>query len=169
MSACWRAGALLLVLVVALSSGGCGGSDAPKTKEEFIAEADTVCERLAASFAKAGSTNPQTPDEIGTANSVLAELYDDLARDLSDLTAPPGTAGAGARDYIAAIQRSDTLVQRMKATSLELATAAHGRDPRRLAKAGNDLRSALDAFRAARAEADRLAVDYGFNTCGNLS
>jgi len=56
----------------------------------------------------------------------------------------------------------------LRQSSQRLVAAGNGRDPRVLAQAGNDVRAALDAFRAARAESDRLAIAYGFNVCGGF-
>jgi hypothetical protein len=156
-----------LLLVAALLVSGCGGGG-PQTQEQFVDDADAVCESLAERFATAGETDPRTPQEIARSNRVLAELYGDLRSKLEEIELPEGDGRAGARAYVDAVRQTDAPLQRLQAASGALVAAAGGRDPRALTQAGNDVRSALDAFRGAAAVADRLAIDYGFNVCGNI-
>lgn len=156
------------LLALALLAG-CGGDSGPQTKEGFINEADSVCEKLAGQFAEAGSQQPGTAPEIAKANNVLADLYEQLADGLGDVRLPDsGAPRTQAQAYVASVTGARPLLARLRTTSAGFLDAAKSNDAQALALAGNNLRSALDAFRAARANSDRLAVDYGLNFCGNL-
>ncbi len=159
--------AALFSLTVLLAA--CGGGSAPQTREGFISAADGVCQKLFGEIAQAGSADPKTPEQIAEANTVLANLYERLSRDLADVPLPEeGAARRGAEAFVASVRRADPLLVRMRAAARRFEVAARAGDAQAAATAGNDVRSALDAFRAARAESDRLAVDYGLNFCGNL-
>jgi len=60
------------------------------------------------------------------------------------------------------------LLENLRGASRRFVEAADAEDRQALAKAGNDVRTSLDAFRSARARSDRLAIAYGLNFCGNL-
>ena len=158
---------LLVAGLLALS--GCGGDDAPQTKEGFILEADGVCETFVDEFAEAGAQDPGTPQEVAEANQVLADLYERFSERISEVRLPAaGAARTQARAYIDSVRRSEPLLDRLRAASDEFLQAAQRNDPRALSTAGNNLRQALDAFRASRSASDRLAVEYGLTLCGNL-
>jgi hypothetical protein len=160
--------AVLLTLGL-LALSGCGGDSGPQTKEGFINDADGVCETLAAEFQNAGSQDPGTPQQVRDANHVLANLYDKLAKRLGDVRLPDtGAARRGAREYVASIKRGEPLSDRLRSAADGFLNAAKGHDAQALSVAANSLRGALDAFRAARAASDTLAVNYGLNFCGNL-
>jgi len=161
----------LLVAVLALA--GCGaGDDRPETmsKARFVAEGDVVCAGLTDRFARAGATDPQTPAEIEQSADVLADLYGDLRKGLQDITLPTDPAERrGAAAYLSAVRRTDPALARLRSSAQRFVAVAGGNDPRELTQAGNAVRAALDAFRAAQAQAERRALDYGFDYCGNLS
>jgi hypothetical protein len=165
----------LTVLVVLLATGlvaalsGCGGDATPQTKEGFILEADGVCETFVDEFTEAGSQNPETPREVADANMVLADLYERFSERLGEVRLPAGGAArTQARAYVDSVRRSEPLLDRLRASSDAFLQAARGNDRQALSAAGNDLRQALDAFRASRSASDRLAVEYGLTLCGNL-
>ena len=163
--------AVLAVLLAAalLTFSGCGGEDTPQTKEGFILEADGVCETFLGEFREAGAQNPGTPKEVANANKVLADLYERFSERISEVRLPAaGAARTQAQAYIDSVRRSKPLLDRLRAASDEFLRAAQGNDARALSTAGNNLRQALDAFRASRSVSDRLAVEYGLNLCGNL-
>jgi len=162
--------ALLLVLVAGLGLlAGCGGDDGPQTKEGFISEADGVCEEFLDEFAEAGADNPTTAREVADANRVLADTYERFSERIAEVRLPAaGAARTQAKAYVDSVRRSDPLLDRLRAAAQAFLEAAEGSDARALSSAGNTLRQALDAFRAARSASDRLAVDYGLNLCGNL-
>ena len=162
--------AVLPALLLALALiAGCGGDDGPQTKEGFISEADGVCQSLAGEFESSGSQQPGTAKEVRDANHVLADLYEKLSDRLGEVRLPDkGAARTDAEAYIASVKRGEPLVKRVRSTADGFYEAAKGSDRQALAIAGTALRSALDAFRAARAESDTLAVSYGLNLCGNL-
>ena len=162
---------LLVLLLVAglVMLSGCGGDDTPQTKEGFVLEADGVCESFVDEFSEAGSQSPGTPKEVAEANQVLADLYERFSERISEVRLPAaGAARTQAKAYVDSVRRSNPLLDRLRAASQEFLEAAEGSDARALSSAGNTLRQALDAFRAARSASDRLAVDYGLNLCGNL-
>ena len=159
--------ALLLTMLAVLA--GCGGDDAPQTKEGFILEADGVCATFVDEFAEAGAQDPGTPQEVAAANRVLADLYERFSERIRDVELPAsGPARTQARAYIDSVRRSDPVLDRLRESSDAFLEAARGTDAQALRTTGNNLRQALDAFRASRAVSDRLAVDYGLNLCGNL-
>ena len=161
---------LVLAIVGALALlSGCGGDDGPQTKEGFILDADGVCESFLGKFEEAGSRNPGTAKEIAEANRVLADTYERFSERMAQVQLPDsGAARTQAQAYVQSVRSSGPLLDRLRATADDFLQAAGGRDRQALTEAGNDLRIALDAFRANRAQSDRLAVDYGLNLCGNL-
>ena len=162
---------VLVVLIVGglLALSGCGGDDAPQTKEGFILEADGVCETFVDEFAEAGAQNPGTPKEVADANKVLADLYERFSERISEVRLPAaGAARTQAQAYVDSVRRSEPVLDRLRAASDEFLQAARGDDAQAFRAAGNNLRQALDAFRASRAVSDRLAVEYGLTLCGNL-
>ena len=160
---------LFAALLVTALLAGCGGDDAPQTKEGFINDADRVCENLAEELADAGARQPGTPKEVADANDVLADLYGRLSDDLADVRLPDGGAARReAQAFVASVRRADPLLDRLRATSARFLDAARDNDAEALRAAGTEVRTTLDAFRAARAESDRRAVELGLNVCGNL-
>ena len=163
-----------LALVLVLAAGpvllnGCGGDDGPQTKEGFILDADGVCESFVDEFEDAGAKNPGTAKEVAEANKVLADLYERFSERMVKVRLPDaGSARTQAQAYVDSVRRSQPTLKRVRSASDEFLEAAEGTDARALSNAGNDLRSALDAFRATRSASDRLAVAYGLNLCGNL-
>jgi phage tail protein X len=160
---------LALALIALLA--GCGGSEdtGPQTKEGFILAADGVCQNLSSDLAAAGSTNPQTPQQVADANNVLADLYGKLVEGLVKVRLPDtGAPRRQAQAFVASVRTADPPVERLRTASKDFVTAAKTKDRQATATAGNEVRSALDAFRAARANSDRLAIGYGMNVCGNL-
>jgi hypothetical protein len=158
-------------LLVAVLLAGCGGDDQPTTmsKQRYVAEGDVVCAGLTDKFAQAGATDPRTPQEIAQSADVLADLYGELRKGLQDIKLPTDPAERrGAAAYVAAVGRTDPALTRLRSSAQRFVTAADGDDARELAQAGNAVRAALDAFRAAQAQADARALDYGFDYCGNL-
>lgn len=166
-------GALVLLLVSGLAVlSGCGGGDkGPQTKAGFINDADAVCEDFVGKFADAGSANPGTAKEVADANKVLADLYERFSQRMSDVRLPAAATGAArtkAQGYVRSVRSSQPLLERLRTASQGFLDAAKGQDRQALTVAGDNLRIALDAFRATRAQSDRLAVEYGLNLCGNL-
>jgi hypothetical protein len=161
---------LPIALLVTVLLAGCGGGDTgPQTKEGFISAADGVCENVQSDIQRAGAADPQTPQQVAEANNVLADLYGKLADDLAKVRLPDtGAARRRAQTFVASIRGADPLVEKLRAASKDFVTAAESNDKQAAATAGNEVRSALDAFRAARARSDRLALQYGLNICGNL-
>lgn len=164
--------ALLLILVagVGLLLNGCGGGDdGPQTKEGFVLDADGVCEDFLGEFADAGSDNPGTAKEVADANKVLADVYEKFTDRISDVRLPDAPAARkGAAAYVDSVRRSEPLLGGLRSAADDFLAAAEGSDARALTTAGNNLRVALDRFRASRAQSDTLAVSYGLNLCGNL-
>ena len=161
--------AIAAALVVAALLAGCGGGDEPRTvtKERYVAEGDNVCAGLSDRFARAGATDPETPLQIAESADVLADLYGELLDGLQDLRLPTDPADRrGAQAYVAATRRTDPLLERLRSSAQRFLAAAGATDSRELTQAGIGVRAALDAFRAAQAQADRRALDYGFNFCG---
>ena len=160
---------VVLLMGVLLALSGCGGDDAPQTKEGFILEADGVCESFVDEFTQAGSQNPGTPKEVADANQVLADLYERFSERISEVRLPAaGAARTQAQAYVDSVRRSEPLLDRLRAASDEFLQAARSNDAQAFSAAGNNLRQALDAFRASRSVSDRLAVEYGLTLCGNL-
>jgi hypothetical protein len=162
--------AVLPVLLLAFALvAGCGGDDAPQTKQGFIDDADGVCQSLSGEFDSAGSQQPGTPKEVADANHVLADLYEKLADRLAKVRLPEkGADRTGAQNYVSSVQKAKPLLTRLRSSADGFLEAAKGTDRQALSVAANKLRSSLDAFRAARAQSDSLAVAFGLNLCGNL-
>ena len=164
----WRRSLTAVVLAAAFLAG-CGGDSAPQTKEGFISAADDVCQDLFSQFAQASSTEPDTPREVARANDELADLYERLAARLHDVPLPEkGAARTQAQAFVTSVDDAVPLLERLRRASARFVEAAEARDRQALTRAGNDVRTALDAFRAARADSDRIAVSYGLTFCGNL-
>ncbi len=158
-----------LALAAALLAGCGGGDDAPQTKEGFISAADSVCEDLFSEFAQIGSGQPTTPKAVADANDELADTYELLADRLADVPLPDaGAARTQAQAFVSSVRTGESGLAELRAASQRFVDAAGAENRAALTKAGNDVRSALDAFRAARADSDKLAIAYGLNFCGNL-
>ena len=121
-------------------------------------------------FKDAGSENPGTAKEVADANKVLADVYERFGKRIGEVRLPDAGAGADAgRPGLRRLgTRSKPLLDGLRSTADEFLAAAQGSDARALTTAGNDLRIALDRFRASRAASDLLAVPIGLNLCGNL-
>jgi len=161
------------VLVLVLAAGlallsGCGGDSGPQTKQGFILDADGVCESFLTEFEDAGSGNPGTAQEVAEANQVLADVYGRFSDVMRKVRLPDGAGRTQAQAYVDSVRASEPLLERLRSTAEAFLEAARGTDRQALTVAGNDLRIALDGFRASRARSDALAVDYGLNLCGNL-
>jgi hypothetical protein len=158
-----------LVLAAALLAGCGGGDDAPQTKEGFISAADSVCEDLFSQFAQASSGQPTTPQDVADANNELADTYEELADRLDEVPLPDtGAARTQAQAFVSSVRAAEPRLVELRAASKRFVDAAEAENRAAITKAGNDVRAALDAFRSARADSDRLAIEYGLNFCGNL-
>jgi hypothetical protein len=167
-----RAVAAALVAAAVLVAGCGGGSDEPKTvsKDLYVAEADQVCASFADRFRTAGANDPKTPGQITESAKVLADLYGDLETKLQDIKLPTTAADRrGATGYVAAVDHTGSLLGQLRSSAQSLEDAAKAKDATKVADAGNAVRAALDAFRAAQAQANQRALAYGFNLCGNLN
>ncbi len=162
--------ALTAVLLTTVLLGGCGGEDqVPQTKEGFISAADNVCEDLFSTFAQASEDQPRTPQDVASANNRLADTYEQLAERLDEVPLPEtGAARTQAQAFVSSMRAAEPLLENLRASSKRFVEAGEAKDHRALAKSGNEVRAALDAFRSARADSDRLAIAYGLNFCGNL-
>ena len=164
----WRR-SLTTVLLAAVLLAGCGDDPGPQTKEGFISAADDVCQELFSDFARASSNEPDTAREVADANNELADLYERLADRLEDVPLPEsGAARTGAQRFVTSVRAAVPLLENLRAASARFVEATEARDRTAATRAGNDVRNALDAFRAARAESDRRAIRYGLTFCGNL-
>jgi hypothetical protein len=162
---------LIATVVAAIAVLGCGGGDdrGPQTKEGFISAADGVCEELFSEFARASERQPATARDVAAANNELADTYEKLADRLDEVRLPDeGAARAQAAAFVRSVRSAAPLLADLRASSKRFVEAARAEDRQALTDAGNDVRSALDGFRSARADADRLAIAYGLNFCGNL-
>lgn len=159
-------------LLLATGCGGGGTDDQPKvvTKEFYIAEADAVCAKISERLNTAGDADPQTAKQIVDAANKLADIYGDLRTDLRKLKLPSSAAARrGATAYIGAVDRTETLVGELRTSAQTFTEAVSAKDRDKITATGNDVRSALDAFRAAQVEANQRALDYGFNICSSLT
>jgi hypothetical protein len=158
------------ILLVTVLLAGCGGGDSgPQTKEGFISAADGVCQDLFSDFSKASSGEPTTPQAVADANNQLADIYDKLANRLGEVPLPErGAARRQAQAFITSVRSAEPVLDDLRRASGRFVAAAKASNRPALAKAGNDVRAGLDAFRSARARSDRLAIAYGMNFCGNL-
>jgi hypothetical protein len=164
--------AALTAAVLLAGCGGGGGSDTPKvvTKDLYIAQADEVCAGLGERFNSAGASDPTTPKQIVDSANVLADLYGDLLKGLKKLKLPSRAPDrVGAQLYLTSVDSTNALLGQLQSSSKSFVSAVDAKDKRKIASTGNDVRSALDAFRAAQAQANTRAIAYGFNLCGNLN
>jgi hypothetical protein len=162
---------LTTVLLAAALLAGCGGDEdkGPQTKEGFISAADGVCEDLFSEFAQADADQPTTPQDVAAATEQLADTYEKLGEQLDEVRLPDtGAARTQAQAFVASVGAAKPLLANLRAASKRFVRAAEAEDRQALPKAGNEVRTALDAFRSARADSDRLAIAYGLNFCGNL-
>lgn len=161
---------LTAALLATALLAGCGGDDpGPQTKEGFISAADSVCEDLFSEFAQASEEQPKTAQDVAAANKQLADTYARLADRLDGVPLPEtGPARTQAQAFVSSVRAAEPLLENLRAASKRFVAAAEAEERQALVEAGNDVRSALDAFRSARADSDRLAIAYGLNFCGNL-
>ena len=162
--------ACLAALLAAALLAGCGGDkdSGPQTKDDFIADADAVCNELATDIAKAGQTNPKTATDVKNANDLLADAYGELTAEIAKVRLPDGPDRAGAQEFVEAVLATDPLLAQLKSTSKAFVAAVASGDRERITETGTAVRRALGDFRAQKAQSDLLAVSYGLQTCGNL-
>jgi len=161
----------LALMLAALLVAGCGGGEekGPQTRAGFIAAADGVCSDASTDLAEAGSDNPKTPSDIAKANDVLADIYGKLADGISDVELPAtGAARRDAQAFVSSVKAADPLAQRLRTVSKDFEQAVDKNDRNAITASGSQVRSALGAFRAARADSDRRAIAYGLQVCGSL-
>ena len=161
-----------LVAAALLAGCGGGGPSQPKvvSKDLYIAEGDNVCASFADRFRTAGDNNPHNAHDITQAADTLANIYGDLEQGLKKIKPPTRAADRrGATAYIDAVSRTGGLLAQLRSSAQGLEDATAGKDPAKVTSAGNAVRSALDAFRAAQAQANQRALAYGFQLCGNLN
>ena len=158
-----------VLLATSLLAGCGGGADAPQTKEGFISAADSVCEDVFSEFAQASSDEPASAKDVAEANDELADTYAKLADRLDGVPLPgTGPARTQAQAFVASVRAGEPRLAQVRAAAERFVAAEESENSAALTKAGNDVRAALDAFRSARSDSDRLAVAYGLNFCGNL-
>jgi Flp pilus assembly protein TadD len=144
--------AALLCAGLALVIAGCGGDDESSsstsmTKDEFIAQADAICQAGKDALDAAGQQLGQNPTDEQLRQAITDTVIPTLEGEFDDIEAltPP----AGDEDEVAAI----------------IAAGRSGIDeakdnPDRLFAAGQD---------SPFADANRLAQDYGLKVCGSGS
>ncbi len=160
---------VVAAVLAAMLLAGCGGEPGPVTKDRYVADADEVCAEFRERFA-AGTTDPATPQEIVRSADALADRYGEFVDRIQDIRLPTDPAERrGAAAYVAELRRNEPLLRRLRSAAQRFAAASEGDDRQALTQAGIEVRSALDAFRAGQARADRRALAYGFSVCGNLS
>jgi len=135
----------LLLASMAMVAVGCGGSDddSGPTKEEYIAEADKMCEESNAEIIKIGKelgTNPSDKETVEAVKSDLLPELESRAKELEALERPSGD--------------EDELEAYYQDLDDGLSTVAD--DPEG-AVASDD-----NPFEAS----DKAAKEYGFKVCG---
>ncbi len=159
----------MAAVLAAMLLAGCGGEPGPVTKDRYVTEADEVCAGLRERFA-ASTTDPTTPQEIVRSADTLADRYAEFVDRIDAIRLPTDPAERrGAAAYVAELRRNEPLVRRLRSAAQRFAAASDGDDGQARTQAGIEVRAALDAFRAGQVRADRRALAYGFNLCGNVS
>jgi len=134
----------LLLASMAMVAVGCGGSDdSGPTKEEYIAEADKMCEESNAEIIKIGKelgTNPSDKETVEAVKSDLLPELESRAKELEALERPSGD--------------EDELEAYYQDLDDGISTVA---DDPEAAVASDD-----NPFEAS----DKAAKEYGFKVCG---
>jgi len=168
-----RATAAALLAGVLFAAAGCGGGgDQPKiaSKADFIAAGDGVCTSLSDRFEKAGKANPKTAKEIVDSSNLLADVYGDLHKRLAKIALPPKPGEQpGARAYLEAVGATGPALARLRSSARALQEGADAKDEVKVATAAQNVRKALDDFRAAQQQANASARGYGFQFCSGLN
>lgn len=133
-------GAALVVL------GACSGG---LTKEEYIEQADQICEEADAKTAEIQP--PKTPQELEGFVDQAEEVTAQLLRDLRDLE-PPEEGRETIEQMLAKIEEAMGYLP-------EIEEAARQRNTQELASIAQRLQSAAS-------EANELAQEYGLEKCG---
>jgi hypothetical protein len=158
------------VLAAALLAGCGGGEPRTVTKDRYIVDADEVCAELGEGFAAGAAQGSATPRGIAREAEALADRYGELVDRIDEIRLPSDPADRrGAAAYVGELRRNVSLVRRVSSAASRFADLSDGGEEEQAAQAGIEVRQALDAFRAGQARADRRALAYGFNACGNLS
>jgi hypothetical protein len=142
------------LLAAAALAAGCGSDSDPPSREEFVAEADAICEKANQSIDRESARVLETsndPAELAKAIPAITEVREQARRGLADLEAPEDLR-PDVRRYL------DTLGEAIR-NDRESVAVIRERD----VVAFGELQSAgarLDAKR------ERIAERIGFKVCG---
>jgi hypothetical protein len=149
-----------IAAVVALAAAGCGGSSST-TKAKLVAEADTICKRIAVERTAANSQLSKTTESTAKTLQTLARIAPPVAAEeqqaivrLRALKAP-SSISADWRKMLAGMEQ-------LADDAAEIGTHAKAKDYKGVV-------SLTDSGRRLRQALTQIAVRDGFTYCGRTS
>jgi len=152
---------MAVTATIALAAASCGGGGAP-SKEEFIAQADAICNTYNVRFAcdvlhtypEGDPTSLTSDDDVRAFADPFSATYDVYFQEFEELgaLAPP----ADFREQYDALLAS---------LDLTLQAIAQGAEAARNADR-EGISDAMQKERASSSEVSRIAKEYGFEVCG---
>ena len=136
-------------IVAALALVALGACSEGLSKDEFIEQADRICEEADAKSEELAP--PRTPEEFEAFAGRAREITDQLVRDLGELEPPEGDA-----------QVIEQMLDRIQTTiallpDIQEATAARNTQ---------EVERLVTQLREQASEANRIAQEYGLKVCG---
>jgi hypothetical protein len=139
----------LLAATVAMAGCGGGGGDDRLTREEFVSQADAICEEYEAKLDALGT--PQNPDELADFADRALPIAEDGRAELGELRPPEELEDT----YDAWLAQGDRAIRIVE----DLRDAAEDGDVSEIQRIAREAETA-------DAEANRLAEQLGFEQCG---
>ncbi len=153
---------LAVVALVVLS--GCGGGDGKiGSKAAYVAAGDKVCaDRDKRSVKLAQTSNGNVAD----VTRGLAAIYSDTIAKLKAIPLPPGSARAGAQEFVTAVSSMSKPVERMNASADDVEAAVKSKKTLTIKDSVTQLQSNVNTVQAIGDSTDQKARNYGFKVCG---
>ncbi len=154
---CHRAAGVLILLALAATATGCGGSSAP-SKATYGKNVDKVCATLDDRVSAVQKKAPQTTDELVAFADDLEKVLDDGVRQLSEVKRPDGADGDKAEAWINELTRQKD--QAIKPALAELKKAAQTKDTAAIQRAVKRIQQVDEK------KVGQLAREAGARSCG---
>ena len=149
---------MLIVVALAATASGCGGSSAP-SRATYGKKVDKLCTTLDDRVSAIQKKAPQTTDELVAFADNLQKVLDDGVRQLSEVERPDGADGDKADAWIKELTRQKD--QAIKPALAELKEAARKKDTAAIQRAVKRIQQVDEK------KVNQLAREAGSRSCGD--